>query len=111
VTGSLQLFVPAEPAAADRLAILTALAAFNRAHADPAVVDRLATLLKDDDRATVGGLWGATGFGRLQIELLLVPGSGPGAAFGKELAQKARALAVVPGAASARHSIPAASRF
>jgi hypothetical protein len=44
VTGSRQLLVSAEPAAADRLAILTALAAFNRAHADPAVAGPLAIL-------------------------------------------------------------------
>jgi hypothetical protein len=45
VTGSRQLLVSAEPAAADRLAILTALAAFNRAHADPAVAGPLAICL------------------------------------------------------------------
>jgi GNAT superfamily N-acetyltransferase len=97
LNGSLRLVAPDAPSDADRATILAALAAFNRAHADAGVVGPLAVLLQDDQGGTVGGLWGATLFGWLKIELLFVPRPQRGTAVGRTLMARAERLAAERG--------------
>lgn len=93
LSGQPLLHVPDTPDDADRRAILSGLAAFNREHADPGTVGPLAVLLKDDAGATVGGLWGGTLFGWLRIELLFVPAALRGASIGSAVLARAEAVA------------------
>jgi len=88
-----RLVVPDQPTGADRAAILAGLVAFNRGHVEPGFAGPLAVLLKDEDGSTVGGLWGATLFGWLQVELLFVPEDRRGGAVGSAILQRAQALA------------------
>lgn len=88
------LVVPARPEEGDRALILAGLAAFNRDHADTGAVGPLAVLLHDGGGHTVGGLWGKTLFGWLQIELLFVPEAMRGGAVGRALMRQAEALAI-----------------
>jgi len=92
-----EFFVPDTPTDADRAAILAPLAAFNRQHADPGVASPLAILLKDGEGSTVGGLWGATIFRWLKIELLFVPEEMRGMATGTAIMKRAEALAAERG--------------
>lgn len=95
------LHVPEQPDDADRTAILAPLAAFNRRHAEPGVVGPLAVLLRDEAGATVGGLWGATVFRWLKIELLFVPEELRGMSVGATIMARAEALAAARGCVGA----------
>lgn len=97
VTRLARLVVPDAPSEADRDAILTGLVAFNLAQADPGATGALAVLLQDDADSTVGGLWGETRFGWLQIELLFVPEAMRGASLGSAILKEAERLAAVRG--------------
>ena len=92
-----RLVVPDEPTDADRAAILTGLAAFNREHVELGSTGPLAVLLQDAGGATVGGLWGSTLFGWLRIELLFVPNAMRGSAVGGAIMRRAEALAAERG--------------
>ena len=93
VTPTARLVVPDEPVDADRVAILEALIAFNRPHAQGGLAGCLAILLKNENDATIGGLWGAIAFGWLQIELLFVPEDLRGASLGSTIMHRAEMLA------------------
>jgi GNAT superfamily N-acetyltransferase len=92
-----RLVVPNEPTQADRTAILAALVAFNRGHVEAGSSGPLAVLLENEDGSTGGGLWGATVFGWLQIELLFVPESRSGRSVGSSILLRAEALAKARG--------------
>lgn len=83
-----RLVVPDAPGEAERAAVVAPLAAFNADHGHPVDSRPLAVLLVDEAGATVGGLWGKTGYGWLFVELLAVPeplrGRGHGAALMRE---------------------------
>jgi GNAT superfamily N-acetyltransferase len=91
------LFVPDTPVEADRASILAGLAAFNREHADPGATGPLAVLLRDEEGATIGGLWGTTLFRWLRIELLFVPQEMRGTSLGTAIMGRAEALAIQRG--------------
>ena len=91
------MIVPAAPTDADRAAILASLAAFNREHVELGPIGPLAVLLRDNDGATVGGLWGTTLFRWLRIELLFVPEALRGSATGTAIMAEAEAIAVARG--------------
>jgi GNAT superfamily N-acetyltransferase len=76
---------------------LAGLTAFNRSYVDPGSVGPLAILLKDENEATIGGLWGPTLFGWLHIELLFVPEGNRRASIGSAIMQRAEALAIARG--------------
>ena len=86
---------------AERAAIFAGLAAYNRQHADPGVAGPLAVLLKNGAGETVGGLWGATLFAWLNIELLFVPEAMRGASVGSALLARAESLAQARGCVGA----------
>lgn len=92
-----RIVVPEAPTDADRAAILAPLAAFNREHAELDSTGPLAVLLKDEAGATVGGLWGATIFRWLKIELLFVPERMRGASVGTAIMERAEAWAMERG--------------
>jgi GNAT superfamily N-acetyltransferase len=96
-----RIVVPEEPDPADRSAILSGLAAYNREHADLGHSGPLAVLLKDAVGATIGGLWGATLFRWLNIELVFVPEAMRGASVGTALLGKAESLAAERGCVGA----------
>jgi GNAT superfamily N-acetyltransferase len=87
------LFVPKRPTEEDRAAILAPLAAFNLRHTEPGATGSLAILLQDEAGKAVGGLWGATIFGWLEIELLFVPQEMRGRSLGTAVMNRAEALA------------------
>lgn len=95
------LFVVEEPRGEDRAAILELLVDFNRRNAPPAVALPLAVLLRDRDHNPVGGIWGATLYDWLCIELLFVPESARGRALGTALIRQAEAIAVGRGCVGA----------
>ena len=68
-----------------RSAIVTPLLHFNTAQAGPSGHRPLVVSLQDEAGSVVGGLWGATAYGWLYIQLLFVPESlraqGTGAAL------------------------------
>jgi GNAT superfamily N-acetyltransferase len=93
----LSLVVPDAPGEVDRAVILAGLAAFNLDHVEPGHAGPFAILLKNERGRTVGGLWGKTLFGWLQVELLFVPEDRRGRSVGTEIMQEGEALAVARG--------------
>jgi GNAT superfamily N-acetyltransferase len=92
-----RLVIPDTPAESDRSTILAGLVGYNRQYADPGESGSLAVLLKDAEGATVGGLWGATLFRWLTIELVFVPEAMRGASLGTALMAAAESLALQRG--------------
>ncbi|HZF42107.1 MAG TPA: GNAT family N-acetyltransferase [Sphingomonadaceae bacterium] len=92
-----RLVVPDAPTDADRAAIVSGLAAFNRAHVDLGATGPLAVLIRDDAGGTVGGLWGTTLFHWLRIDLLFVPHAMRGASLGQAVMARAEAVAAARG--------------
>ncbi|MBS3850310.1 GNAT family N-acetyltransferase [Devosia sp. BSSL-BM10] len=87
----MKIVVDTNPVAADYDIIADGLLAFNAAASGrprTAKTD-FAVLLRDDDGATVGGLWGAVFSDWLFIELLYVPDSLRGQDLGSQLMAKA----------------------
>ncbi len=86
-----------DPRETDRLAILDLLVDFNNRSAGPTSALALAILLKNPDGQTIGGLWGASGYDWLFIELLFVPDALRGRDFGRAMMERAEAIAVERG--------------
>ena len=84
-----------EPAARD--AILGRLMAFNEQQTGSRDFRPLAVLLRDENGATIGGLWGRTAWKWLFIELLFVPEELRRTGVGRELMRRAEAEAKARG--------------
>jgi GNAT superfamily N-acetyltransferase len=95
------LHIPENPSAADREAVLAPLAAFNTVSGYPADLAPVAILIRDEDGATIGGLWGKTVYGWLFVEYLAVPESLRGRDYGRRLMAEAERIARERGCAGA----------
>ena len=84
-----------EPAA--REVILRGLMAFNEAQTGSRDFRSLAVLLRDENGAAIGGLWGRTAWRWLFVELLFVPEALRCGGAGRELMRRAEAEAVERG--------------
>ena len=91
------LLVVDDPSEADRLAILNLLADFNSRNAPPTLILPLAILLTSADDETIGGLWGASGYDWLFIELVFVPDNLRGQDLGSEMMRRAEEVAIQRG--------------
>jgi GNAT superfamily N-acetyltransferase len=80
-----------------RKAIAAPLVRFNESRAGPSGNRPLVIELRDADGAIVGGLWGATGYGWLFTQLLVVPEQSRGQGWGRRLMSLAEAEAVKRG--------------
>lgn len=77
-----------------RKAILAPLVAYNDSQAGPSQGRPLVIQVKDETDATLGGLWGYTGYGWLFTQLLVVPASLRGQGIGTKLLQLAETEAI-----------------
>ena len=84
-----------------RQAILAPLRAYNDSQVSPSQGRALVIQVKDEMDATLGGLWGYTGYGWLFTQLLVVPTSLRGQGIGTQLMQLAETEAVTRGCHSA----------
>lgn len=84
-----------------RDAIALPLNAFNDAKAGVDPWRQLVIMLKDEDGAILGGLWGSTGYRWLFVELLVVPAAFRGRGLGTQLMGMAEAEAIARGCHSA----------
>jgi GNAT superfamily N-acetyltransferase len=84
-----------------RRAIVAPLMAYNESQAGPSEHRPLAVVLRDASQLVVGGLWGATGYGWLYTQLLVVPESARGQGLGTRLMAFAEAEARVRGCGNA----------
>jgi len=84
-----------------RQAILAPLRAYNDSQAGPSQGRPLVIQVKDEMDATLGGVWGYTGYGWLFTQLLVVPDSLRGQGIGTQLMQLAETEAVTRGCHSA----------
>jgi GNAT superfamily N-acetyltransferase len=80
-----------------RQAILAPLRAYNQSKTGPLDHRGLAIELRDEQGATIGGLWGGTSFGWLFIQLLAVPETLRGQGVGRALMAQAEAEAASRG--------------
>lgn len=81
------------PAPSQREAILAPLLAYNTAVAGDPGIAPLALLLTDEHGDERGGLWGRFSYDWLFVELLAVPEDLRGQGLGRELMERAEALA------------------
>ncbi|WP_189042215.1 GNAT family N-acetyltransferase [Aliidongia dinghuensis] len=88
-----QLIVTDDPAPGDREAIARGLVCYNTEAAGPSGSRLLAVLIQDETGATIGGLWGRTGYDWLYVELLHLPRQLRGTGVGRELMGYAEAEA------------------
>lgn len=88
-----RLTEPDEPTQADRDAVLAPLRAYNRAQAGDAKTRPVVILVSADNGATEGGLWGRIGYDWLFVELLVVPEVARGTGLGRQLMDRAEAIA------------------
>ena len=97
--GVLPLQVELAPAPDDALrqAIAAPLLQFNTALAGPSGHRALALVLRDAAGAVHGGLWGATGYGWLYTQMLVVPQGQRSAGWGSRLMQLAEIEALARG--------------
>jgi GNAT superfamily N-acetyltransferase len=84
-----------------RRAIAAPLVAYNEAQAGPGGHRPLVLTVSEATGAVIGGLWGATGYGWLYTQLLLVPDSLRGQGVGTRLMREAEAEAVKRGCLNA----------
>ena len=84
-----------------RRAIAAPLVAYNEAQAGPSGHRPLVLTVADATGAVIGGLWGATGYGWLYTQLLLVPESLRGQGVGSRLMREAEAEAARRGCLNA----------
>lgn len=84
-----------------RKAILAPLVAYNDSQVGPSQGRPLVIQVKDQANATLGGLWGYTGYGWLFTQLLVVPASLRGQGIGTKLLQLAETQAISLGCHSA----------
>jgi GNAT superfamily N-acetyltransferase len=80
-----------------RRAIAAPLVRFNESQAGPSGNRPLVIELRDADGAIVGGLWGATAYGWLFTQLLVVPEQARGQGMGSRLMSLAEAEAMKRG--------------
>lgn len=66
---------------------------FNRRNAAPRHYRPLGILLKDDDGRTIGGLWGASRYSWLFVEMLFIPEHLRGTGLGSSLLRQAEEIA------------------
>jgi GNAT superfamily N-acetyltransferase len=85
-----------------RMAIVGPLAAYNESKAGLSESRPLVVILRDETDAVIGGMWGATGYGWLFTQLLVVPEYLRGSGIGKELMMQAEREAISRGCHSAR---------
>ncbi len=86
------------PQRSDRDALLRLLAGFEAEKAGPLDYKALALMIRDQDGATIGGLYGWTMFGWLIVESLFVPDRLRGTGVGTSLMRRAEATARQRGA-------------
>ena len=86
------LIVDNDPSDADRLALVTALRAYNDTQAPPLDQQPVAILIRQDG-VTTGGLSGRTGYGWLFVEYLVVPDALRGTGVGSRLMRTAEQIA------------------
>jgi len=98
---TVRLHVPDDPSDVHRAAIIEPLARFNASHGYPSDQAFLAILLLDERGATVGGLWGKTGYGWLFVDLLVVPDELRGQGHGAALMARAEQIALDRGCVGA----------
>lgn len=84
-----------------RKAIVGPLAAYNESRAGPSQYRPLVITVRDADQSIVGGLRGATGYGWLFTQLLVVPAAMRGAGVGSRLMTQAEQEALERGCHSA----------
>lgn len=72
-----------------RKAVLAPLVEYNASQAGPSQNRPLAVLVRDDQGAVIGGLWGHTGYDWLFTQLLVVPAALRGRGVGTEIMQLA----------------------
>jgi GNAT superfamily N-acetyltransferase len=77
-----------------RQAIAAPLLQFNTALAGPSGHRALALVLRNEAGAVHGGLWGATGYGWLYTQMLVVPQALRGTGVGRLLMLKAESVAL-----------------
>ncbi|QZD69191.1 GNAT family N-acetyltransferase [Pseudomonas sp. 3-2] len=82
---TLRIELSQEPTEEQRAAILAPLRAYNIAKAGPSLYEPVALLVRDDNDAILGGLYGHTFYRWLFIELLAVPEQGRGQGIGSKL--------------------------
>jgi GNAT superfamily N-acetyltransferase len=80
-----------------RRAIVAPLIAYNESQAGPSGHQPRAVVLRDVNQVVVGGLWGATSYGWLYAQLLIVPEATRGQGLGMQLLGLAEAQALVRG--------------
>jgi len=84
-----------------RKQIVAPLVQYNESKAGPSQYRPLVVALRDAESKVVGGMWGATGYGWLYIQLLVVPAQLRGSGVGTQLMQLAEQEAVARGCHSA----------
>ncbi|QTD31333.1 GNAT family N-acetyltransferase [Pseudomonas fluorescens] len=82
---TLRIELSQAPTEEQRAAILAPLRAHNIAKAGPSLYEPVALLVRDDNDAILGGLYGHTFYRWLFIELLAVPEEGRGQGIGSKL--------------------------
>jgi GNAT superfamily N-acetyltransferase len=90
-----------EPDDAHRGAILAGLAAFNAEVGFPGDARPVAVLLRGDEGAILGGLWGRTGYRWLFVEFLAVPAELRGQGLGAALMIEAECIGIERGCTGA----------
>jgi GNAT superfamily N-acetyltransferase len=85
--------VVATPGEAEREAILRILSAHNDAAVGPTGRRQVAIVVRDDADTVTGGLWGKIGYRWLFVEFLAVSPALKGQGIGRDLMQRAEALA------------------
>ncbi len=89
--------VVSAPGDAERDAILAALVAHNDAAVGPTERRQVAIVVRDDDGAIVGGLWGMIGYRWLFVQYLALPPAMRGQGVGRDLMLRAEAAARAAG--------------
>ncbi|MCX4220522.1 MULTISPECIES: N-acetyltransferase [unclassified Pseudomonas] len=84
---TLRIELSQDPTEEQRAAILAPLRSHNIAKAGPSLYEPVALLVRDDNDAILGGLYGHTFYRWLFIELLAVPEEGRGQGIGSKLMQ------------------------
>ena len=83
----------ASPGEAERDAILRILSAYNAATVGPTERQQVALVVRDAAGAITGGLWGKIGYRWLFVEFLAIAPEHKGRGTGRDLMQRAEALA------------------
>lgn len=81
----------------DRRALVDGLIAYNEQRAGLGDSRPLVVLIRDSNGATVGGLWGRTGYGWLFVEMLFVPERLRGQGLGTQVMELAESEALARG--------------